>query len=130
MKRSILLFGLAAAALPLAGCVGDGYGYGYGGIYSTPYYGWYDGYYGSIYDGYWGTDNFFYFRLNPNDRSYRRGDRQHFRREDVPGGRFNRFEGTVRQPPQGTRMPRFPRDQQSAQPGQPGGREGGRRDRQ
>jgi hypothetical protein len=126
MKRFTLLLGIAIVALPLAACVEDGYGYG---VYSTtPYYGWYDGYYGSIYDGYWGADNFFYFRLTPNDRAYRRGDRQHFRKEPVPGGRFDRFEGTIRQPPQGTRMPHYPHDRQQGQPRQRNDREDGRRD--
>jgi hypothetical protein len=126
MKRPLVLLALAAAALPLAACVEDGYGYA--AIYSTPYYGWYDNFYGPIYDGYWGTDNFFYYRLTPNDRNYRRGDSRHFRRDAVPGGSYNRFEGTIRQPPQGARMPNFPRKPQAGQPDRPS-RSSDRRDR-
>lgn len=116
MKRPILLSALALGlAVPLGGCYGPGYHTGVTVGWSTyPYYGWYDGYYGTIYDGYWGLDSFFYYRLNPQDRTFRRGDPQHFRRDDArpPDQRFQRFEGTLRPPPQGTRMPKFepPRD--------------------
>ena len=112
MKPRTALIFLALAAAPLAAC-DDGYGYGRGSLYWSdyPYNGWYDGYYGSIYDGYWGTDNFFYYRLGPSERNYRRADRDHFRRGDMPqGGNYHRFEGTTHQPPQGTHMPRFPRE--------------------
>jgi hypothetical protein len=107
VKTRIALLGLALAALPLSGCVtDDGYGVGWS---SYPYSGWYDGAYGPIYDGYWGLDGLFYYRSGPGDRSYRRDDRQHFRRGDAaPDGRFHRFDGTMQRPPQGTRMPRFP----------------------
>ncbi|MGE5722231.1 MAG: hypothetical protein ACM3YM_07190, partial [Sphingomonadales bacterium] len=50
MKRSIAAVTIALAALPLAACVEDGWGYGYGygpyvgGVYS--YDGYYDDYYG------------------------------------------------------------------------------------
>ena len=113
MKRAMTLICLALAAAPLAAC-NDGYYGGRGSIYWSdyPYNGWYDGYYGSIYDGYWGTDNYFYFRLGPNENRFRRDNRYHFRRDGQhPGGNFRRFEGTTRQPPQGTRMPRFPQQE-------------------
>jgi len=112
MKRTTALLGLALATLPLGACVDDGYRGG--GVISVgyPYAGWYDGYYGSIYDGYWGSDNYFYYRLTPQDRAYRRDLRYHFRRDGTrPSPTYRRFEGTLRSPPQGTRMPRFPRDQ-------------------
>jgi hypothetical protein len=51
---------------------------------SYPYNGWYDGYYGPIYDGYWGRDGFFYYRSAPDARAFRRGDRNHFRRDAPP----------------------------------------------
>ncbi|MBS0387763.1 MAG: hypothetical protein JSR15_04715 [Proteobacteria bacterium] len=113
MKRSIAICGLGIllTSLPLAGCVTDGYTYGVGMSWSSyPYDGWYDGYYGQIYDGYWGTDNYFYFRQHDQDRYYRRGDSNHFMRGDAaPDPRFHRFEGQTRQPPPGTRMPKYPR---------------------
>ncbi|WP_338468097.1 hypothetical protein RXV95_05950 [Novosphingobium sp. ZN18A2] len=110
MKRPVLLACLALGiAAPLAACH-DGYRSHITLGWSTyPYYGWYDGYYGTIYDGYWGVDNFFYYRLTPQERYFRRGDSQHFRRDATrpPDQRFRRFEGTLRPPPQGTRMPEF-----------------------
>lgn len=120
MKRSIALAALALASVPLAACVDDGYNYGVGvGWRSYPYDVWYDGYYGPFYDGYWGTDGFFYYRQFEHDRHYRRANRGHFRRDGdhfyrdrptVPDPRFRRYDGRTRQPPQGTRMPRYPRD--------------------
>lgn len=111
MKRSIALLGLALAAVPLSGCVHDGYGYGGVGMgwTSYPYNVWYDGYYGPFYDGYWGTDGSFYYRLHDDDDHYRRGDAGHFRRNDTPPNpRFRSYEGTTHEPPPGTRMPHFP----------------------
>lgn len=94
MKRSLMILGLALITLPLAGC-DDGYGYGYGGVYSAsryPSYGWYDNYYGPIHDGYWNRGHF-YYRHSPHDR-YRRGDRDHFRwAPRSPGYHFNRMRG-------------------------------------
>lgn len=110
MKRSILLACIGLSLVPLGGCY-RGYRSGVAIGWSTyPYSGWYDGYYGSIYDGYWGIDNYFYFRLAPQDRTFRRGDRQHFYRSDVAPQRpqFQRFNGNLRPPPDGTRMPNFP----------------------
>jgi len=105
MKRPLMFACLVGAMVPLGGCVDHYRGSAVVSWSSYPYYGWYDGFYGPIYDGYWGTDSFFYFRLNPADRVFRRGDAMHFRREATP--RFQRFEGDLRPPPQGTRMPRF-----------------------
>ena len=111
MTHSILRtgFALALISLPLAACVDGGYGYGVQSTWvSNPYNGWYDGHYGSIYDGYWGTDNNFYYRQNEHD-GYRRGNHNHFQRsEAAPDSRYQRLEGQTRQPPQGTRMPRYP----------------------
>ncbi|WP_157081191.1 hypothetical protein [Novosphingobium naphthalenivorans] len=114
MKRPVILTCLAASVLSLSACY-DGYGSHVSVGWSTyPYYGWYDDFYGPIYDGYW-ADNIFYYRLSPQDRAFRRGDPQHFRREEMRPAepRFKRFEGTLRPPEQGTRMPRFeaPRNQ-------------------
>ncbi|MCJ2178162.1 hypothetical protein [Novosphingobium album (ex Hu et al. 2023)] len=116
MKRPVILTCLAASVLSLSACY-DGYGSRVTVSWSTyPYYGWYDGFYGPIYDGYW-VNSIFYFRLTPQDRAFRAGDPQHFRRGDMrpTEPRFKRFEGTLRPPPQGTHMPRFepPRDQPS-----------------
>lgn len=113
MKRTIALLGLALATVPLSSCAGDGYRYGYGSLSwsSYPYSGWYNDYYGPFYDGYWGADGFFYFRLDGRERSYRRDQYRHFRRDaHSPGDRFRRFEGSIRPPPRGTRMPNFPHD--------------------
>ncbi len=110
MKHFATIFGLFAATVPLSACAG--YGYGHGGLVwiSHPYYGWYDNYYGPFYDGYWGSDGFFYFRLGNHERSYRRDQYRHFRRDDrPPNDSFRRFEGTMQQPPKGTKMPRFPK---------------------
>ncbi len=110
MKRTIALLGLATASLTLTSCATDGYGYGGLGWSSYPYSGWYDGYYGPLYDGYWGTDNYFYYRLNPTDRAYRRGDHEHFRQQQTqPSEHFHRFEGTIQPPQRGTRAPSLPR---------------------
>lgn len=101
----------AVAVLP-AGCASNGDVYGSGHLVwkSYPTYGWYDSYYGSFYDGYWGVDNYFWFRLTPQDR-FRRDERRHFRRENQYGDpRFQRFERQMQPPPHGTRMPKFPRD--------------------
>jgi hypothetical protein len=109
MKRPLILACLAASTLSLSACYHDGYDSRVTVSWSTyPYYGWYDGYYGTIYDGYW-VDNLFYYRLTPQDRAFRRGDPRHFRRGDTRPAepRFRRFDGTLRPPPQGTRMPRF-----------------------
>ncbi len=111
MKSRIFLFSLAVCAMPLGGCE-DGYDASLAmGWNAYPYDAWYDNYYGPIYDGYWGQDNYFYFRLRPEERAFRRGGRDHFHREGntPPGHRFQRFSGTMRPPPHGTRMPEFPR---------------------
>jgi hypothetical protein len=123
MKYATALIGLGLvfAAVPLSGCVEDGYGYGGGvGWYSSPYDVWYDDYYGPIYDGYWGTDGYFYYRQNQYGH-YRRGDHNHFRRDNdrfngSNPGRFRRYEGNTQQPAQGVRTPHYPRMQ-----GQTGG---------
>jgi hypothetical protein len=84
-KRIGAAFLAAAAALGLAGCVTDDYGYGgvslgyNGGYYGDPYWGWYDNYY------YPGTGYYIYDRggtrhaWNDSQRRYwegRRGNRQ------------------------------------------------------
>ena len=106
MKRSLFGICLAALVLPLAACATDGdYGPGRGPL---PWYAWYDGFYGPVYDGYWGTDGFFYYRLGAAERAWRRGAREHFRREQVPlQGNFHRFEGTMQLPPPQTHAPRI-----------------------
>ena len=115
MKKSLIALTLVTGTLGLGGCMGDyGYGGGYGGgvvmDYGSayPYDGWYDGYYGNIYDGYWGNDGYFYYRGNDRDQQYRRGDRNHFRR-DAPGQRnhnYKPFRGEMR-PQQGRQMPHW-----------------------
>jgi hypothetical protein len=108
MKRSTMaLAGLSLIALPLAGCVTDGYGYG-GSVAWTdaPYDMYYDNYYGPIYDGYWGGDGYFYYRTSVTDRRYHRGDHNHFR-HDQGNGNWHRYQGTTHQPPHGTRMPHW-----------------------
>lgn len=106
MKHSIVLLSLVLAGLPLTACVEDGYDDGLGGYYA--YDGYYDGYYGPIYDGYWGSNGYFYYRRSEQDRHYRQGDHDHFRRGgDIPQGRpFNPMQGNTR-PPHGARMPHF-----------------------
>lgn len=113
MKRSTTLMaplvGLTLIALPLAGCATDGYGTGYGASVAwtdTPYDMWYDNYYGPIYDGYWGGDGYFYYRAGGNDRTYHRGDRNHFR-HDQGGGNWHHYQGSMHQPPQGAHMPHW-----------------------
>ncbi len=110
MKPPILLCSLALCIMPFGGCA-DGYDTNLAmGWNAYPYDAWYDNYYGPIYDGYWGQDDFFYFRVLPSERTFRRGDRNHFHRggENPPDHRFQRFTGTLRPPPHGTRMPKFP----------------------
>lgn len=117
MKRPLLLACLAAMVLPLGACADDGY---YRPAWGPrPWYGWYDGFYGPIYDGYWGSDGFFWFRLNSGDRTWRRGDHDHFRRDAAqPPGNFHHFEGTMQPPPQNVTPPRFPREPRAAPQGQ------------
>jgi len=105
----------APALIGLSACAGDYYGginsayyspYNYGDPYS--YDGYYDGYYGPIYDGYWGNNGYFYYRNSDRDRDYRRGDRQHFsRQERRGGGHWSRMHGQMT-PNAGMRMPNFP----------------------
>lgn len=126
--RALITLALGAAApLALGGCASDYYGSGYG--YNNDYYGnwnnypydvWYDGYYGPFYDGYWGSDGFFWFRMFQNDRTWRRGDRYHFHRGDWDRDRdgdrdrgdrnrhWQRYNGTLHQPPPNARMPNLP----------------------
>lgn len=127
MKRSTMaLMGLSLIALPLAGCATDGYGGGYRASVAwvdSPYDAYYDNYYGPIYDGYWGGDGYFYYRGSVNDRTYHRGDRNHFRHDQGTGnGNWHRYQGTMHQPAQGTRMPHYP-----GQGGNNGGRHSGHR---
>ena len=112
MHRSTTLIAIALAALPLAGCVtdeyGDGYGYGNGyygggydryayndrydnGYYGSPYDVWYDGYYGPINDGYWAGDGYFYYTTG-RDRDWRRGSAGHFRRDAYRDYRHYQFQ--------------------------------------
>ena len=108
MKRFLALAGIAAAALSLSACddeIYGGGGFGWGGPYA--YDGWYDGYYGNVYDGYWGNDGYFYYRRGDGDRSYYRGDRNHFARGAAPGGNYQHLQGSINQQPQGVRMPHF-----------------------
>lgn len=125
MKRVLMLACLGAGCLALTGCAEGPYRHrppvGVSLSWSTyPYWGWYDGYYGTIYDGYWGLDDFFYYRLLPSDRTFRRGDPSHFRRDDTRPSdqRFQRFQGDLRPPAQGTTMPQFrpPSDDRRAPP--------------
>jgi hypothetical protein len=110
MSRSIdlkaPLAAIALAAIPLAGCATDGYGYGYGngyyggdygdryaysdGYYGSPYDVWYDGYYGPIDSGYWGGDGYFYYTTG-NSRDWRRGETGPFRREAYGNYRHYQF---------------------------------------
>jgi hypothetical protein len=96
----LILLSAAVAPLALAGCYEEGYGYG-GGVaagygYGAPYAynGWYDDYYGPFYDGYWGGDGFFYYRSSVNDRDFRRGDPNHFRRAPGGGDHFHEMHGS------------------------------------
>ncbi|HEX7710323.1 MAG TPA: hypothetical protein VF418_05250 [Sphingomonadaceae bacterium] len=113
MRRPLALLTIALAALPLAGCVTDDYGSGYGyrdgyydggrygrgyygdrygyddGYYGSPYDVWYDGYYGPIEDGYWGGDGYFWYS---SGRDWRRGDGNHFRRGAYGNYRHYRFD--------------------------------------
>jgi hypothetical protein len=108
MKRTLILLGLSFGALSLTGCT-DGTYYS-GGLYmgDIAYDGYYDNYYGPIYDGYWGTDNYFYYRHSDQDRSFRRGDRNHFMRgRERPSEHFYQMHGITR-PPEGSHAPHFP----------------------
>lgn len=112
MKRPLLLACVALGLVPLAGCADHYVGRASVGWHTYPYYGWYDGFYGPFYDGYWGSDGYFWFRLTGEEQRYRRDERHHFRREnqgDDP--RYQRFDRTMQQPPEGTRMPRYPRQE-------------------
>jgi hypothetical protein len=117
MRKLTIALCALASPLTIAGCA-DNYGYGYGSVGLGPvaYNGFYDDFYGPIYDGYWGNDNFFYYRSNARDRAYRRGDRAHFSREAIAGGRHHAFQGTMT-PQRGMRTPGF---------GRGGGHRGGR----
>lgn len=113
MKTKILALALAGSTMALSACATDGYGYGASVGWNEPYAydGWYDGYYGSIYDGYWGADNYFYYRSSPNERGFRRADRNHFLRDAPQRGRpgwdtYHQQRGEFR-PQQGMTMPRF-----------------------
>lgn len=83
-KLLIALVGVAAA-LPLAGCVSDGYYGGPVGPGPIAYDGYYDDYYGPIYDGYWGDGGGFYYR-NSEHGHWRHDSGGHFRRDMGPGG--------------------------------------------
>lgn len=100
----------APLLLGLSACADNGYYGARVGVYDPyPYYGWYDGFYGPIYDGYWGSDGFFYYRSSDRDRHFRRGDRDHFRREQAsPGGKYRSMQGTFT-PQRSFRMPHYPR---------------------
>jgi hypothetical protein len=108
-SKMIIALSVACAALPLAGCVGEGYGSGGVAIgYGSPYAydGFYDDYYGPIYDGYWGGDGFFYYRRNAGEHGFRRGDAHHFARAAPAQGHFHAIQGTMT-PQRGMHMPRF-----------------------
>ena len=119
MKRIVLLAGIAAGALSLAGCADGPYGGGYGGGGISigvgnywdqgpyAYDGYYDDYYGNIYDGYWGGDGAFYYRNSGYDRAYHRGDGDHFRHDGDGGGQWQHIQGNMNRPDAGTRMPHF-----------------------
>lgn len=120
MKRFMALAGIAAVALSLSACAAEVYSGG--GDWGGPvaYDGWYDGYYGDVYDGYWGSDGYFYYRHGGGDRSYYRGDRNHFAHGgSAPGGNYRHMQGSIQSQPQGVRMPHF---------GGGGGGHGGHRD--
>lgn len=110
MKRTLAAIGLACAApLALSACA-DHFVYRAGAVwYSHPYAVWYDGYYGPFYDGYWGTDGYFYFRIDFYS-SFRRAAPGHFlhQRPNRERERYRFHEGSVRQPPPGTRLPNYP----------------------
>lgn len=110
MKQLAAALALAAAATLPAACDRDAYGSGSFTWSSYPYDGWYNGYYGDFHDGYWGTDGYFWYRLTPADRRYRRDERRHFRRDNRPyDPRYHRFDRRMDPPRRGTRMPKFPR---------------------
>jgi hypothetical protein len=134
MKHRIIpaLFA-ASAALALAGCVTDGYGYGgvdvgYGGGYGysgSPYYGWYDDYY------YPGTGYYVYdrggarHRWSDGHRAYWEGRRGNNRPRDNWSGfrRDGDANGDRRQPAwrgQGDAGRQPWRDGRAQQQGQPG----------
>lgn len=108
MKYRIGVAALAAsAAFALSGCMGDDYGYGYGGVsvgyadgyYGDPYWGWNDDYY------YPGTGYYVYdrggvrHRWNDSQRAYwehRRGNRRV--QNNWSGYQHNGAGGTVGRP--------------------------------
>ncbi|MBS0482751.1 MAG: hypothetical protein JSR96_11505 [Proteobacteria bacterium] len=96
MIKPVMLAGLMLAAVPLAGCASNGYGYSqpyaYSGYSYPRSYGWYDGYYGSVYDGYWGQGGYYYYRTHDRDRWQRDND-HHFRQGATsPGSNWQRYE--------------------------------------
>ena len=112
MKPIAAAITLAIAATLPAACHHDVYGRGALVWSSYPYYGWYDGYYGTFHDGYWGTDGYFWYRMTPQERRYRKDERRHFRRENRDGNpAYKRFDRRMNPPRDGTRMPNYPRGQ-------------------
>ena len=85
MKR--VLLGLCAA-VALAGCASDDYGFG-GGRYGSASIAYYDNAYGPYYDGYWDGDVYLY-RARPSG-AYLRDDAHHFRRDRADG--FREYRG-------------------------------------
>jgi hypothetical protein len=56
------------------------------------YNGYYDGSYGAFNDGYWGSDGAFYYV--DGQRTWRRDDGNHFRRDMGDGDRWVRIRGS------------------------------------
>jgi len=79
-KTFLIALAGVAAALPLAGCVSDGYYGGPAGPGPIAYDGFYDDYYGPIYDGYWGDGDAFYYRTSEHGR-WRHDAGGHFRHD-------------------------------------------------
>ena len=101
MKKMMIALAAAAAALPLAACVSDGYYAGPVGPDPIAYDGFYDDYYGPIYDGYWGDSGVFYYRSGPHGH-WRPDHGGHFRRDmggPVGGGHaFHPMHGSFTPP--------------------------------
>ena len=104
MNRKLLVaLAGVALALPLAGCVSDGYYEGPVGPGPIAYDGYYDDYYGPIYDGYWDGGGAFYYRTSEHGH-WRHDAAGHFRQDmgsgPMSGGHaFHPMHGSFNPPP-------------------------------